>query len=408
MPGVRGIWLAQAAVLFVCGHAAAETETSAPRAPAADQAGVVEVMHGARVYGGPGSHEHESRGHVVKGARLAVLERAPGEGCDGPWLRIGSEAWICSQATTATDGPATSPSLSELAPGEVLPRPYLVTRDVKAYESLEQAVKGTGGETIRGVGGFVRRSATLREGKRFYKTRRGWVAASDVETIAPSRFQGVHLTRTALGKTLAFVRSKHARLYDERGRALGEPRPGRHTFLGEVGAPVRRRGKTFYPVGAGKYLRDKHISLVQAVARPGEVGEGERWIDVSLAQQTLVAYEGDVPVFATLVSTSRGATPPGVYRIEKKRAFGRLRAMPEFRRQWDVHVPWVMTLKDRLAMHVAYWHEEFGRPFSAGCVNLSPLDAKWVWDFTGPALPSGWLSIESSRSEPGTVVRIRE
>ena len=52
-----------------------------------------------------------------------------------------------------------------------------------------------------------------------------------------------------------------------------------------------------------------------------DVESGERWIDVELATQTLVAYEGKRPVFATLVSTGKGkqgtalATPIGTHRI---------------------------------------------------------------------------------------------
>ena len=38
-------------------------------------------------------------------------------------------------------------------------------------------------------------------------------------------------------------------------------------------------------------------------ARPPDVGDGERWIAVNLSTQTLVAYEGDTPVFETLVSS---------------------------------------------------------------------------------------------------------
>ena len=37
-----------------------------------------------------------------------------------------------------------------------------------------------------------------------------------------------------------------------------------------------------------------------------DAGAGERWIDVDLETQTLVAYEGLRPVFATLVSTGKG------------------------------------------------------------------------------------------------------
>ena len=125
------------------------------------------------------------------------------------------------------------------------------------------------------------------------------------------------------------------------------------------------------------------------------------WIDVSLSQQHLVAYHGDTPVKATLVSTARTATTPGDYRIKKKRAFGRLRAKTEFNTQWDVRVPRVMTLDGRLAMHTVYWHEEFGQPYSQGCVNLAPIDARWLWDWTEPALPTGWLNVTSDDDTPG-------
>ena len=57
--------------------------------------------------------------------------------------------------------------------------------------------------------------------------------------------------------------------------------------------------------------------------RPGAVGPRERWIDVDLSSQTLMAYEGDAPVFATLVATGIGgpgsplATPVGIFRIAR-------------------------------------------------------------------------------------------
>jgi hypothetical protein len=31
---------------------------------------------------------------------------------------------------------------------------------------------------------------------------------------------------------------------------------------------------------------------------------------------------------------------------------------------------------------------------SHGCVNLSALDAKWVYDWTEPVMPAGWSELE--------------
>jgi len=55
-------------------------------------------------------------------------------------------------------------------------------------------------------------------------------------------------------------------------------------------------------------------------------------------------------------------------------------------------------------MHVAYWHEDFGKPKSAECVNVSPKDGKWLFAWTEPALPEGWGGIRpgdgNGRSTP--------
>jgi hypothetical protein len=80
---------------------------------------------------------------------------------------------------------------------------------------------------------------------------------------------------------------------------------------------------------------------------------------------------------------------------------------PHYRTKWDTYTPWVISINGRIALHAVYWHEEFGRTKSQGCVNLAPTDAQWVWDFTSPALPPGWLRIESDEQDQPTLVRIR-
>ena len=41
------------------------------------------------------------------------------------------------------------------------------------------------------------------------------------------------------------------------------------------------------------------------------------------------------------------------------------------------------------ALHGAFWHGNYGVQMSHGCVNLAPLDAKWLFFFTNPAMPRG-------------------
>ena len=69
--------------------------------------------------------------------------------------------------------------------------------------------------------------------------------------------------------------------------------------------------------------------------------------------------------------------------------------------------PYVQFFNKAVAIHGAFWHREFGRVKSHGCVNLAPQDAKVLFDFTSPHLPEGWAAVFPTRLEPGTVIRVR-
>ncbi len=60
-----------------------------------------------------------------------------------------------------------------------------------------------------------------------------------------------------------------------------------------------------------------------------------------------------------------------------------------------------------VALHGAFWHRDFGRVRSHGCVNLAPRDAQWIFDFTSPHLPEGWSAVLPTPLERGTAVRVR-
>ena len=67
-------------------------------------------------------------------------------------------------------------------------------------------------------------------------------------------------------------------------------------------------------------------------------------------------------------------------------------------------VPFVQYFTEGYALHAAYWHDEFGTPQSHGCVNLSPNDAAWLFDWTDPQVPAAWHAALSLRK--GTLVYI--
>jgi hypothetical protein len=72
-------------------------------------------------------------------------------------------------------------------------------------------------------------------------------------------------------------------------------------------------------------------------------------------------------------------------------------------------VPWIQYFAAGYALHGAYWHDVFGTARSHGCVNLAPIDARYVFMWTDPPVPAGWhgINVGNDMGE-GTAVEIRE
>lgn len=369
---------------------------------------VVELIRSASVYPAPKPSATVKRGVVVRGTRARVLETARGKGCRGPWLRIAAQAWVCSDLTRPTDAPPGGEEQPALDDGELVPFTYVITRDAPVYASLDDARAGAKPGVIPGLGGFRVLAVERVGGRAYVKLDEGWVPREEVQYARPSELAAVDLEPGDDERRLGFVRVRAAPVVDRDGRPLDEPELPLHTFLPALGDPVQAGRTKLYPIGSGRFVRARDVGRVRFEAPPEEVAGDELWLDVSLSEQTMVGYRGKVPVFATLVSTGRRSTPKGVFRIERKRATVPMKSKPEHRDKYNLHTPWVMTLRGRIAMHAVYWHDDFGTARSHGCVNLSPRDAKRIWDDTEPALPDGWLRIDSTEQHPGTVVRIRD
>lgn len=105
----------------------------------------------------------------------------------------------------------------------------------------------------------------------------------------------------------------------------------------------------------------------------------ERWIDVDLSNQRLVAYEGDTPVYWVTVSTGLAGTPTvtGQYRIYVKYP-AQTMSGPGY---YLPDVPYVMYFYLGYGIHGTYWHNNFGQPMSHGCVNTPTSDAQWLYNW---------------------------
>ncbi len=119
-------------------------------------------------------------------------------------------------------------------------------------------------------------------------------------------------------------------------------------------------------------------------SRPAGVGANERWIDVNLTTQMLVAYEGDRAVYSSRVSsgTWRHPTVTGQFRVWLRYT---AQTMDGRRLGYDYYlpnVPYVMYFYRDYALHGTYWHNNFGTPMSHGCVNLPTPAAEWIFNWS--------------------------
>lgn len=156
-----------------------------------------------------------------------------------------------------------------------------------------------------------------------------------------------------------------------------------------------------YETTDGDWVSDRVASrLDPAKNMPGWGKNGEKWIDISVSKQTLMLYEGELPVYATLVSTGEAglsdhetstATKRGIFRIHTKHISATM-SSEELGEEFELRdVPYVMYFdKEGYALHGAYWHDRFGIPKSHGCINLAPEDARRIFHWTEPAVPPGW------------------
>jgi lipoprotein-anchoring transpeptidase ErfK/SrfK len=111
----------------------------------------------------------------------------------------------------------------------------------------------------------------------------------------------------------------------------------------------------------------------------------QRWIEINLSSQRLIAREGKTPVYAILISTGKALTPTktGIFAIQTRNRTARMRGT-----DYDIaDVPYTMYYDGNYAIHGAYWHHRFGTPVSHGCVNLAVDHAGWLFNWAKIGTP---------------------
>jgi hypothetical protein len=259
-----------------------------------------------------------------------------------------------------------------------------------------------------------------------------WVPKDRVKPFDEVTFAGVHLNEK-ITLPLAFFRTEDRPKYKQDGELLvdtGERYP-RLSWVGLTGETLVNQDATYHATRDGFWVRDDEAVIpelqpktpwgatvnAEDTTEPPQRGR-KTWIDVSVLGGWLIAYEGTRPVFVTLIAPGRGgipergkaaletsATPTGQFKITGKFVTSTMIAPNDL-----VHsaVPWAQNFSGPHALHGAYWHNEWGDKKSGGCINLSPQDSRFMFDWTEPKVPEDWFGVRwLPSSEAATTLLVR-
>lgn len=244
------------------------------------------------------------------------------------------------------------------------------------------------------------------------------IPADKLKADAASTFHGYELGDVQL--PVGFAHRPETSVYSfDSGRPERGVRLAHREMVPLSGKARTWGGERYVEARDGRWLRSADLKVAAAPSQlPWFAKSAGRWIDLSILSQTLVLYEGKKPVYVTLVSTGRDglgdpketlSTPTGTFRVYQKHVTHTMDssvADSEFELR---DVPWVMYFQGGYALHAAYWHDDFGRPRSHGCVNLSPIDARYVFNWSLPDVPQHWHGgYVSEAMGKGTMIHIHE
>lgn len=381
-----------------------------PAAPAADAQAIVAFARTTTLVESP-RLDAPRLGVIKKHTRVAVRSAVDGDATCPRWIEIEPKGWTCETAIVPSAEPVTAAAPFSLAEDDgerpVIRATYGVVRRGTTAFSTRQEVSDGEGRILDGSNTVRAAGATMIDGKRFWVTTKGQlIDASRIAQISPSTFKGVPIPDGA--GMPAWTRSRRdpakpvATSTEPGGPARGHLAPRTVVTVREESADRR-----FVRIDETRWIARGDVRAAAITAPPEGTGADEKWFDVDLDAQILVAYEGTRPVYATLVSTGRYGhwTPTMIARIASKHE-----STPMTSDKQDVYsvadVPWTMFYDGDYALHTSYWHDGFGAPRSHGCINLAPRDARLLYQWSSPDVPAGWTSVYGTEQHPGSLVRV--
>jgi len=164
----------------------------------------------------------------------------------------------------------------------------------------------------------------------------------------------------------------------------------------------------YVPAAHLRIIPESEITLLSP-----EVPNIAKRIEVRLDTQVVIAYEYNKPVY--MVKAATGAdfssgkyiTPPGHHLTNYKRPSRHMAAGNLAYNGYDLPgVPWIIYITESgIAFHGTYWHNDFGKARSHGCINLPSKASKWLYRWTLPSVP---YNKQSFYNVSGTQVDVLE
>lgn len=226
-----------------------------------------------------------------------------------------------------------------------------------------------------------------------------WVREVDTQPAEVSRFAGIEILEEPVIPYAWMVSAARPSSFPGGPQDERYDRIRQYTLL-NIYATEIVDGWEWYMVGAGQWLQQTRVAKLKPVERPAGVGVDDYWIAVDLFEQTIVAYEGDQMVYASLISSGlpQWSTNEGLFEVYIRAVSTPMTGasgQPDF--YFIENIPWVMYFDNDIALHGAYWHDAFGYRRSHGCVNLSIMDSWWIYRWSeGAENKTPWVYVHSS------------
>ena len=175
----------------------------------------------------------------------------------------------------------------------------------------------------------------------------------------------------------------------------------RHSFVPATGGMAKGdHGRWYWEMRDGSLAYYPDVTIIKNAGRLAGVGPDEKWVQVRVTWGYMVAYEGGTPVYTTAISpgidgiSARAhATAKGKQHIKWKLLSSDMSGHDQGKDWFVDEVPWTQYYKGNFAVHGAWWHDDFGRPKSHGCINVPPADAMWLFNWMDPQMPEGWYAV---------------